>query len=281
MATYKRRRTFTSTRAAKRRKVYKKARGTYKRRATRYLRRRSFRTPRVSGTIAQIFPARRVMSHTYTCTYPLNVTVASPASIAPYPLLKVNSMYDPWTGVTGVWNVTPSMYTLMSTYYKHYSVLGVKATVVVRNTSQFNLPAVNPTASGTGGGSVYSAVNIPAMRWGCFLDENGGTTIADYPSFEPLRFHKYSHMQPTPFTAPSCKFTIGYSPKKFFGLKWDEPSVGSNTGADPSKLCNLVIYGQPLDMATVPVLGTFMINVRLKMKVMWTIPLDVDSGQGS
>ena len=66
-----------------------------------------------------------------------------------------------------------------------------------------------------------------------------------------------------------------------FSLPWDEPSVGAAFNADPAKLCRLLIYGQPLDMSTVPVLGTFMITVRLVVKTMWSCPKEVNSGQGS
>ena len=206
------------SRVARRSRPRKIRRKTYKRfrRVTRRsYRRRVGRFSRRLG-IAQVFPNRRLLTHTYTCTIPTNVTVASPATVVSSPVLKINSMYDPFTGVTGAWNVTPSMYTLMATYYNNYSVIGAKCYITIRSTSQFNLAYVNGTVSGTGGGSVYPAVSIPPMRWGVFLDESGGTTLQDYPSFEPLRFHKYTHMQQTPFNAPVARLRIGYSPRKFF-----------------------------------------------------------------
>ena len=234
-----------------------------------------------STTIAQIFPARRCVVHTYTATMPTSITVASPATVVAAPLLKINSMYDPYTGVTGTFNVSPSMYTMMSAYYNHYSVIGTRIYVTIRSTSQMNLAAVGATASGTGPGSLYAAVNIPPTRWGCFLDESGGTALQDYPAFEQLRFHRYGHMQQTPFNAPVLRLKLGYSPKKFFGLPWNEPTVGADVGYDPTKLCRLLIYGQPLDMSTVGALGSYMISVTLKMKVIWTAPKDVNVGQGS
>lgn len=277
MAAYKRKRSYLFRRPIKRRKVYKKNRRVFRRRVRRVGR----RNYRVGTTVAQVFPNKRVVNHTYTCHGNINITDATTITFSTF-YLKINSMYDPWYGVTGIWNVSPSLYTMMSSYYDHYAVIGTKVTATVTPISQFNLAAVNATYEGTGGGSTYSAVNIPPVRFGLFIsDTNSPPSISTYTGMEMLRFHKYRNIQFTPFNAPVKKVSVGYSPKKFFNVKYDEDTVGANTGADPATIAWARCYAQPLDETTVPVCGQYHVAVRLKMKVMWSSPKDINVGQGS
>ena len=247
MATYKRRRSFVSPRAIKRRKVYKRTRRVFKRRLGRRINRFRISRPRTS-----VFPNKLRLRCNWTNTHSVNVADAVTHVITP--ALKINSLFDPDTALTGWGNVSSTNFQTVKNIYNKYTVHGAKITVFVRPITMFNV------AHSSGGTSTYSGVSDVPIRWGLFVDDNFAYNEIMYEEFIGRKIHNFKDIQPNNNGGPgnTLKLQVKWSRRKWFGRYDDNQSA--DFSHDPASLAYAMIYYGSLDQNSTPVHNSYMVT---------------------
>lgn len=287
MGAYKRSGYAGYLRATKRRRGVAKGPPLKRRKGKRAMRRRSAMRAQARrygrALVSQVFPTRRMMTHSWTYYYTANVATGNFQNPFGGAYVKVNNLYDPYSGITGWGNVVPSLYTLMAGQYNRYTVLGAKVIMVIRPHTLFNVAATNTILSGNGGGSVYAGVNNPPMRFGLVLDDNATLSETSYDKLVGAKFHTYRDMTPNITGDRPNYVTLKsyFSAKKFFGEGKMDDTYGAAVGSAPTKQAYVIPYAQVLDQTSAPVCNVFGIHWKVSFKVLWSNPKDYVNYQGS
>ena len=231
--------------------------------------------------VSQLFPRVRVMKMHYTSTRPyvLNgYTLVCPFAQE----LRINDIYDPLTNITGWDNVSATMYTLMASQYGRYVVLGSKAVFTIRQASQMNVQDMKASGIYTPNiaESLYSSLPTPTIRFGLILDNDRTYTgKSTYTDFIGSKFHKFKDVTMSHYLRTKCVLSIGYSPKKYFGLPSSDLDVGAAINASPAKICNATVYCQELSQS-LNISTQYIVTAEIFYTVKFMDPKDYQLGQG-
>jgi len=233
MAAYKRRRSISRARPYKRRRLYKKNRRIAKRAARRIkYRLSSLRdTKRAFGFgERKIVNCRWVGIESFTC--PTSQLVATN-----FTSVRLNNAYDPWTGLTGNYNVQAAGFKLYATMYKSYVVLGAKLITTFR--------------------PITTLSQDKPFKVGLRKLNEGGTTM-------PTSYSQWYHHATDPDSVSknlimsnkrntACRVVMTYSPRKEFNVKnvGDAASssygISAYTNSGPSHAVNCIPWLQSTD----------------------------------
>lgn len=211
MATYKRKRAPLYSRAAKRRRLYKKARRIISRK-----RRRISRSVISAGRMSYGFPERKVVRCKWIGMETISVAATTQLTITGLTGIQMGSAYDPWQGITGQFNVTPAGFDLHSQIYNRYIVLGAKLVATFRPTT-FNTNDIFDTPFKVGLKKNTMATLGTLSTWAeasTDPDTKVKTLIA-------------SRARPS-----SATVVMTYSPRKEYGIKDIRDALLTTTGAN-------------------------------------------------
>lgn len=161
-------RAITSTRKAKRVLMRAKKR-LFKRSMAKA--KRAMAPPRVVALrTSNIIPPRKVVTMEYRgCFDASKIGSTGPAAVAMNGLkFKCNSIYDPYNGISGSFNVSTSLYKQYKEWYTYYRV--------IRSYAVFTLRQAVTVREEIGEAPVTANSN-PAVKWGVLLDDDGSTTF--------------------------------------------------------------------------------------------------------
>lgn len=162
---------------------------------------------------------------------------------------------------------TMAGYGLFKTLYTSFVVLGSKLTVTIRPGKFIN------EQKATSGTSTFPDGWWPSFKWGVLLhDAPNSGTYSTWTQIvcDPSARHK-TWTPKSDGSGPSSTLTVGYSPKKFWGVSnvrdaFDD--YGAVFGSTPTSRCYAVLWIQPIDQATVPFLQTIQVHWRLTSRVL-------------
>lgn len=249
MATYKRRRSLRYSRPSKRRKIYKRSRRIFKRRANRNRKAISRSVRRGYG-----FGETKVVYCKWVATEPLAPQLVQATATAGTPIM-VNSAYDPWSGVIGAFNVTSAGFDLHARLYGRYVVLGAKLVATFR-------PISSPT------------LDIP-FKVGLRKDDAAG--LGSYNAWWQLATDPDTHMKTLVTTAKnksSATVVMTYSPRKEFGLKDPRDSgyqtygISAAFNGSPTRAVYVTPWYHSLESA-IPEVQNWTVEYKLYQKVLF------------
>lgn len=223
-----------------------------------------------------IFRANVGKTHTYSCMYPVTL---SDGGFYDFQIpIRINSLYDPWVGITGAMNTVASGYDLMHSIWSRYAVTGAKCIVTLR---QRTVPRPNTTIGGfTGGtGSVGPAITPwenPCIKWGVNIGEvypfaPGGANLwlqaATVPNTKMGTFQASSNGN------ARSTLVIKWSARKWFGVKdvLGRSDIGAEIGYSPVRVVYLNTFAQYGDYSYIPSeqLG-FDVDIKVIFKARWS-----------
>lgn len=257
MATYKRRRSIASSRPFKRHrsKMYKRRRFVGKRR---------YRVPR------RLFSSRKAARKSYGfgdskvvyCKwFGMDHFAPQADAVAPVTLnsIMLNSIYDPYTGVLGEFNVTSAGYKLYSKIYARYIVLGAKLVTTFRCISK-------PTKD-----LLFKPFVRKARTTGLSTALSGGGW-AVLQSDPDIKMKSYVTSASSP---RSVTIVQTYSPRKEFGVKdprdttLGDQGIAAAMGYNPSKAVYATAGEMCADQAAMTELQNWSVEYRLYQKVLF------------
>lgn len=230
MGAYKRRRSISRARPFKRRRLYKKARRSKARAVRRFNARKStlIDTRRAFG-----FGQTRIVQCRWVATENMTVGTLQVATQT-YTPIRLNNAYDPWSGLSGTFNVTVAGFKLYAQMYKSYAVLGAKLITTFRPLT--TLPQDKPFKVGVR--KLATGVNsMPALynQW------QQHCTDPDSKVKNLIASNK----------APSyARVVTTYSPRKEFGIKDPKDNLimlGSYVNSGPPNQITAVPFLQCID----------------------------------
>lgn len=241
---------------------------TFKRRSRRIYRRsfRSFRkkNSRLSKTYGW-FNKNSAVTHVWRGVYPISYNSLSFFDIdCP---IRLNSVYDPWAGLTGAINTVANGYDLYHSLYGRYCVTGVKAYVTLRQRT-VPRPAAHSIVGGTGTVTVTPWEN-PIIKWGTAVSANAPYVPAAAGTWlQAIADPNVKHKNLQVNTNGNAKSTIcvKWSARKWFGTRdlTGSSQYGAVIGANPSVLVFLNTWLQFSDQLTYP-------SEPLGFDVEWTV----------
>lgn len=223
-------------------KLFKKKTRKGKKNIRRYKRRSTTISRNMLG-----FPRQQVVSMRFNDYISLNAGVGTIASY----LYRCNSVFDPdYSGV----GHQPSAYDIWTQFYQHYVVIGSKITI------QFNTNNISAT---------------PPCVVGVYVNDDTSIVPTTHTGITENRLGHYALYTPDQ-TTKSKKISIGFSPKKFFGIKDIKDNIdrlGALVTANPSEQAYFTIWvaGQ------LPTDDPILVNgwVTIDYKVLFSEPKDL------
>lgn len=187
------------------------------RRPRRKRKRRKYNPHRGNIITKTVMPDSLLMSHRYVETISL-----TPSVVAVKNLFAANGLYDP--NITGVGH-QPLGTDQMAPFYDHYTVVGSKI-------------SLRTTTIGTEAGA--------SIALGCFLSD-GSTPVITYDTVAEQGKGKY--IIAASGGEASKKLSLGFSPKRFFGVKdisADHRLKGVVDTSNPSELAYFCVWAQSM-----------------------------------
>lgn len=255
--------------------LYRRRRKIYKRRN--YRRRRTNYGPIAKGNFG--FGDRKVVKMRWYASYPV---VIGSNGLVTGSRLRMNCVADP-DGITGGnWgDKVPAGYRLYSRLYDRYTVIGSKAVYTLRQTRMVNPCPVNPTTSGTGGGSIRLSTMINPIVWGVKLDQdNSLNSMSAWYQVVSDRDVRHKTFAPGMLNNGFQRIVMKYSPRKFYGVKdpVGEESISADMGAVPARTATCIPWFQFQDLsASFSEVAEYLLQVNVYYTVVLTEPHDVYS----
>lgn len=253
MATYQRRRPSLYSRGAKRRRIYKKTRYVFKRKARRFYRRRTSSVKRGYG-----FGDFKNVYCRWVAIENVGVGVDQ-SNVSKGTGILINSPYDPWSGIIGSYNVSAAGFDLYSRLYSRYIVLGAKLVCTFRSLTKGTADGDIPFKVGLFKCDA-STINSAYNNWAMLATDPDTVCKTFVPSTK----------QKT-----SVTLTIKYSPRKEFNIKDPKDAaqctgVGAATNSNPSRTIYVIPWLQSIYSATLNESQTWMVEYKLYQKVMFS-----------